>query len=75
MAESVPQLLARLNLGRYAATFAEEEINDVALLTSMGKEMVRGRRERYKLRARTHRSHPLTRVRLRCAASRKPRGA
>ena len=46
MAESVPQLLARLNLGRYAATFAEEEINDVALLTSMGKEMVRGRRER-----------------------------
>ena len=41
MAESVSELLSRLNLNQYADTFAEEEINDVSLLTSMGAEMLR----------------------------------
>jgi len=36
----VAALLSRLNLSRHAALFEEEEINDVALLTSMGPEML-----------------------------------
>lgn len=39
--ENVPGLLTRLGLDRYQETFAEEEINDVSLLMSMGAEMVR----------------------------------
>lgn len=41
MAESVPQLLSRLDLSKHAEIFAEEEINEVSLLTSMGPEMLR----------------------------------
>ena len=43
MAESISSLLSRLSLDEYAETFAEEEIFDVSLLSSMGKEMVRAR--------------------------------
>ena len=41
MAETVSALLSRLSLTQYAETFAEEEINDVSLLTSMGADMLR----------------------------------
>ena len=36
--ESIPTLLTRLGLSKYAALLEEEAIGDVALLESMGKE-------------------------------------
>ena len=41
MSESIAGLLSRLKLEEYAKTFAEEELTDVALLHSMGDEMLR----------------------------------
>ena len=41
--QSVPQLLSGLGLDKYVELFADEEINDIALLTSMGPSMVRSR--------------------------------
>jgi len=41
MASEVAALLSRLGLDRYAETFADEEILDVSLLSSMGAEMLR----------------------------------
>ena len=41
--QSVAQMLNGLGLDKYVELFADEEIHDVALLTSMGPSMVRSR--------------------------------